>query len=417
MDSVGSRPADRVPPPKARPLFDDRAVYRLLEQRLLPELIERRDGAGRRLRLWSAACDGGGEPYSLALLLRALLPDPADWQITVLGSDSDPGWFPQPRQPLFDDAALAAAPPAVRQSGLCRAGSRWTLASAVRRWIEFAHIDLHDDAVPSLINGTVGLDLVLCRGPLYALPAEQAGRVLGKLARALAPGGCLLLDRPPAVPVPNGLRLAPADGCWLLVRAAGRASEPDDPSADFRPVDAGAALDGERAAAAFARALIDYRQGRFDEARQLLQAAARSGPQPAASLALLARIEAVQGHIDDARAWCELAVASDEPEPAHHCLRACILQEQGAFGEAMQAYQRALCLDPGFMLAHFGLGRLARRLGRLGEAERHCSNALALARGFEPGTVLAHADGLTAGRLAAIIAALQGNEDASVGPN
>jgi len=66
--------------------FRNRPQFEALAGHILPELIARRR-ASRQLRLWSAGCASGEEPYSLAILLEQLLPDLADWQVLILATD------------------------------------------------------------------------------------------------------------------------------------------------------------------------------------------------------------------------------------------------------------------------------------------------------------------------------------------
>ena len=66
--------------------FRDKGQMTLLRERILPELIAR-NKARRSLRLWSAGCASGEEPYSLAILLEQLLPDLAEWQVLSLAAD------------------------------------------------------------------------------------------------------------------------------------------------------------------------------------------------------------------------------------------------------------------------------------------------------------------------------------------
>src|ERR1700677_3592051 len=67
--------------------FREKKAFDALAEHVLPELIRRRRGRNQRLRLWSAACSTGEEPYSLAILVRQLLPDWRDWSVTILATD------------------------------------------------------------------------------------------------------------------------------------------------------------------------------------------------------------------------------------------------------------------------------------------------------------------------------------------
>ena len=80
-----------------------------LENKILPPLIEaaRR---GERLRLWSAACSSGQEPYSIALALLSLMPDAAEYDIKVLATDIDPKMLAAGRRGTYTEDDVAPVP-------------------------------------------------------------------------------------------------------------------------------------------------------------------------------------------------------------------------------------------------------------------------------------------------------------------
>src|SRR4029078_4701740 len=67
--------------------FRNPPQVRALRQHLLPERLRHAESHGRRLRIWSAGCSTGEEPYSVAMLLRELLPASADWDLKVIATD------------------------------------------------------------------------------------------------------------------------------------------------------------------------------------------------------------------------------------------------------------------------------------------------------------------------------------------
>ena len=70
--------------------FRDRKLFEILESRILPSLIQERRKTGRQLRIWSAGCATGEEPYSIAILLRRMIHDIEDWNVTLLATDINP---------------------------------------------------------------------------------------------------------------------------------------------------------------------------------------------------------------------------------------------------------------------------------------------------------------------------------------
>ncbi len=88
--------------------FRDRSCFEALEQHVLVPLIASRRAEGNlRLRLWSAACASGEEPYSLAILLTRLLPDRADWNVTILGTDVNPEALKAAREGIYRPVVLS----------------------------------------------------------------------------------------------------------------------------------------------------------------------------------------------------------------------------------------------------------------------------------------------------------------------
>jgi chemotaxis protein methyltransferase CheR len=142
-----------------------------------------------------------------------------------------------------------------------------------------------------------------------------------------------------------------------------------------------------------------------------LSAPAAERPGDATVLAQRARAAADEGRLAEARAWCEQAIAADKLNPAGHYLLAIIAQEEGQLAASEAAVRRALYLDPDFVLAHFAAGNLARRQDRRAEAARHFATALSLLRRYGQDDLLPEAEGMTAGRLRAIISAIRLREE------
>ena len=128
-------------------------------------------------------------------------------------------------------------------------------------------------------------------------------------------------------------------------------------------------------------------------------------PGPSA-FSLQARALADQGKLTEALAWSERWVAADKLNAAAHYLQAMILQELGEAAAARRSLQRAVYLQPDFVLAHFALGNSAPGGSRSPEANKHFEHVLRLLRARPVEELVPESDGLTAGGLMEIIAAL-----------
>lgn len=410
--------------------FRDKKAFDALATRVLPDIIQARRGRDHRLRLWSAACCTGEEAYSLAIMLRQILPDIADWHVTILGTDINPRFLRKAVAGVYGEWSFRDAPSGFKEHYFRRSGQHYTLREDIRRIVTFEHVNLVADAYPAMATNTNAMDVILCRNVLMYFCPQQAQRVVANLHHALIDGGWLAVA---PTEISQGL-LAPfvtrnfpgaifhqkADAR----RAARPASEPPGADAAFPACESPAAPASvpaprvlpvgplavapemppetpapEQRDTPQARAAALHGEGRYAEAADVLLPMMTAGTPDAASFSLLARALANLGRLTDALAWCDRWIGTYKLDVAGHYVRAMVLLEGGQETEARRALQRALYLDPNLVLAHVALGTLERSRGRAEEADRHFANALQLLRRFQPEDVLPESDGLTAGRL------------------
>jgi chemotaxis protein methyltransferase CheR len=102
--------------------FRNRPQFQALERHILPEIIDRRRHS-RRLRLWSAACSTGEEPYSLAMLLERLLPDRSRWDVRILATDINQAALERARSGRYGAWSFREVPDDVAAAYFIRRGA------------------------------------------------------------------------------------------------------------------------------------------------------------------------------------------------------------------------------------------------------------------------------------------------------
>ncbi|MBC7104867.1 MAG: protein-glutamate O-methyltransferase CheR [Firmicutes bacterium] len=160
--------------------FRDPAMFRRLEEELLPELL----GSGFALRIWSAGCANGAEPYSVAIILEELTPGRRH---RIEGTDVDGRILEVAREGRYPAELLRHVGPARRRRYFRPEGRDFVLDASIRRRVEFRRHDLLRDPY-----GT-GYDLIMCRNVTIYFTREAQARVNEGLARALKPGGILFV--------------------------------------------------------------------------------------------------------------------------------------------------------------------------------------------------------------------------------
>ena len=419
--------------------FRDKKTFDALASRVLPELIHARRGREQRLRLWSAACCSGEEAYSLAILLHQVLPDLADWHVTILATDINPVFLRKAVAGSYGEWSFRDAPSGFKERYFNRTeDGRYAVRSEIKKLVTFEHLNLVEDSYPSLATDTNAMDLIFCRNVLMYFTPAQTRKVIGNLHHALMDGGWLAVSPSEAsqalfpqfvtLNFPGVILYQKSDAgfrtdqSWspASLREAGECVAPVPamplpwaPSAtSVRPPEPLRVPSPEKPPPAetrptpYAVAASLYEQGRYGEAADTLLASfAGHTPEPDA-FSLLARALANQGRLADALAWCDRWIAADKMDAAGHYLRAVVLLEHGHPDEARGSLQRALYLEPTFALAHFALGSLARSRDKHDEADKHLANTLDLLGRLQPHDVLPESDGLTAGRLTETITAM-----------
>lgn len=162
--------------------YRDPGVYQQIKQVVLP--------AWRRnlsVRVWSAGCANGEEPYSLAILLREELPKLC--QVKVLATDIDPICLERARKGVYKARALATLPEDFIPRYFRQENDDWVIKPELQRRIDFKRHDL-TGPIP---GGP--FDLVVCRNVLIYFVRALQEKLFREFHRCLAPGGFLILGK------------------------------------------------------------------------------------------------------------------------------------------------------------------------------------------------------------------------------
>lgn len=168
--------------------FRDNHPFDTLRQSLIPGLIERRAGS-RSLRIWSAACSTGQEPYSLAMMMKDNFPILAGWRIEIIATDLSPTVLDRARTGLYSTFEVQRGLPIqmlVRHFD--QEEPNWRIKPEIRRTVNFRPLNLLED-----FSSLGQFDIVLCRNVLIYFDQPTKTQILNGIARRIVPDGALLL--------------------------------------------------------------------------------------------------------------------------------------------------------------------------------------------------------------------------------
>lgn len=186
--------------------FDD------LRRKTLPPLMARAR-AGGRVRIWSAGCSTGMEPYSIALCVLDVAPEAANWDVRILATDINPKVLAEGRAGRYPADALADAPePLVRRWFTEAPGGRLQASDTLRRLIAFNELNLMG-AWP--MRGP--FDVIFCRNVAIYFDEPTQCVIWERLAKLLSPGGRLNIGHSERIAGPAASMLE-SDGVTAYTR-------------------------------------------------------------------------------------------------------------------------------------------------------------------------------------------------------
>ena len=411
--------------------FRDKKSIEILEQKILPELIAHRSGGDRRLRVWSAGCCTGEEPYSVAILLAQMIPDLSRWNISILGTDINLPAIQTASEGIYGEWSFRDTPQPIKERNFTQIRkSKWQIRPEIKRLVTFSYLNLAEEVDLSAESNTGAMDLIMCRNVLMYFVPRKIPPVVDRFHRALLTNGWLLVspceasqsvfsqfetaDFMDAIiyrksPSQKPYSLVANESVWEqtletqnVPESPTHTSENDSSSPSPHSLHSNNTLPPSEAdLLSLAQTL--YKDGRFEQAEDIAMQHLGKGREEPEAYALLARICADQNRLAESLSWCEKAIESGTLNPAYRYLAATVLEEIGDAAQSVRHLRQVLYLNPQHVLAHFALGNHLRMAGQEKRAMIHFRNAISLLERYPADKTIPDSEGLTAGRLVEII--------------
>lgn len=170
--------------------FREDFQLRTFAQEILPEIRARKEREGRkRLRIWSAGCSTGEEPYTIAMLILEL-PAFQGWEVEIIGTDISQRVLQSARKGVYGDASFRCTDPEYRRRYFTEVEGKFRVDDRVKSLVTISHLNLFDTSRVALIGK---MDAIFCRNVIiyFDLPAKK--RVVETFFQRLNPEGFLLL--------------------------------------------------------------------------------------------------------------------------------------------------------------------------------------------------------------------------------
>jgi chemotaxis protein methyltransferase CheR len=167
--------------------FRNRPQFDLFSDLVLPALLRKKNQEGRKLRMWSAGCSRGQEPYSIAMSVLAQIGCADAWDIKVLASDISLRVLENAQRGIYSERDMDAVPPELRTMYFERVDEAYRIRPHVKKIVVFDYHNLKHD------NGLKGLDVIFCRNVMIYFDREEQKKLVEKFYQSLTEGGYLFL--------------------------------------------------------------------------------------------------------------------------------------------------------------------------------------------------------------------------------
>ena len=155
--------------------------WQLMDQTVIPELIRK---FGKNLKVWSAACSTGDEPYSLVMALSRHVPLN---NIKIYATDLDKQVIAKAKVGLYMEKSVAAVPADLKKKYFTQVGNSYKISDEIKSRVEFKEHNLLKDTYYTDCH------LIVCRNVLIYFTEEAKDLVFRKYYNSLAPGGVLFI--------------------------------------------------------------------------------------------------------------------------------------------------------------------------------------------------------------------------------
>ena len=155
--------------------------WKILDETIFPELISK---FGKNLKIWSAACSTGDEPYSLVMALSRHLPLN---QIKIFATDLDKTVIAKAKVGLYSEKSIASVPDDFKKKYFTQVGPSYKIADEIKARVEFKEHNLLKDTYPTDYH------LIVCRNVLIYFTEEAKDEIFRKYCKSLANGGILFI--------------------------------------------------------------------------------------------------------------------------------------------------------------------------------------------------------------------------------
>jgi chemotaxis protein methyltransferase CheR len=413
--------------------FRNETQFQALKEKILPEIISKKTENQKTktkdenilkpfLRIWSAGCSTGEEPYTIAMIVRDVIPDLENWNIQILATDASEAALSHARKGVYSENSMKHVDAEYIQKYFVKEGrGQYAVCEEIKNMVTFGFFNLMDEDYPE------GFDVIFCRNVVIYFEFETTLRVMNKFYLSLINDGYLFIGYSETLQfMQDKFKMLVFNESIYYQKAGIHAREEEKEAARREEIDIDSVLENisrqelqaeltqltqeeviqpltkKENEALLVEIVKCIHLKDYDNALRFADEAIRRESWNLEPHCLAAEIMLNQGRINEARERLASALRVNSFfAPAHFLLGFTFMQED-KFEDAKDNLKKAIYLDKDFLIAHFYLANVFRSMGKLSESIREYRNAIKLLSRHDKSSIIPYSGGFNAATLMSV---------------
>jgi chemotaxis protein methyltransferase CheR len=365
--------------------------FAALAKYVIPEIIKRKKKTDRTIRIWSAGCSTGEEPYSIAMVLLDRLPDAKSWRIDILGTDVSRQALSRAQRGCYGERTMREMDEAYikryfKQNDL----GEYCLSDKIKKMVSFGYHNLIKEPYPFLIMG--GWDIIFCRNVTIYFRLPSVKRVVDNFYQSLNEGGYLFIGHAESLyQISDSFVPIELDSAFVYKKMPGKDVKEIKDVEEVKEVKdieevkekktgikkkKPKTVEPEEEEKLFNEARLLFKEEDFEQAKVMLLNVLKLNPENHHARLLLGQVYANENLYDAAANEASKVLKADPLSVPAHFLLGVVCQKQERTDEAVKEFKRVVYLDSDFALGHLNLANIYRSQHLDKKALREYNNAV-----------------------------------------
>ena len=400
--------------------FREETALKLFREVVLPQIVEQRKGKEKQIRIWSAGCSSGEEPYTLAMLLLETLPDINDWKISILATDISLLALNKAIHGKYTSWSFRQTDQAIKDKYFTTNGKEWEVIPQLKKMVTFERLNLAEELYDPAASGTHCMDAIFCRNVLMYFTPEKARAAGHRFYNSLVENGWLITSQVELsedyfsdfrrINFSNGIfyqkspkLLSPGPSYFFDIKMDVEEPKPIKKTQPIIPAKPKSFSSQPIVAHQEPIGIIDpvalFKKGMYVQCAEQCLKTIQKNPDESKIILLLVKCYANMGQLENAGLWCKKLINSNNLTSESYHFIATVFLESNDFILAEATLRKALYLDQNNVSALITLGNVLKRQGKKQGGMRCFENAQEILDSMDFDDVVPGFEGLTAGRI------------------